>query len=69
MKTIFPAHVCQTDGCPGRLEADGGEYHILRKSLPWAFSHDLLYHWGDKSSVGGAPFFMFWRDTVQKYIR
>lgn len=23
---------------------------------------------GDKTSVGGAPFFIFWRDTMQKYI-
>ncbi len=68
VSTTFPEYRCHSSaGCRGRLEADGVEYALLRKSRLWAVSHELLYHWGDKTSVGGAPWFGFWRDTINKF--
>ncbi|KAK9901110.1 hypothetical protein WJX75_006135 [Coccomyxa subellipsoidea] len=47
--------------------ADGKEHAILRQSAKYAFGYELLYDWAAKTSVGGAPWFTFWRDTLQRY--
>lgn len=67
VETTFPAFMCGTAGCTGVLSADGGEYAILRQTAKHAFGYELLYDWADKTGAGGAPWFTFWRDVLQRY--
>lgn len=67
VKTTFPEYHCANPaGCTGRLSADGAEYFLLRKSSKWAIAWEVLYHWGDKISVGGEPWYTSWRDLIMK---
>ena len=66
VETSFPTLRCGTAQCSGQLTADGKEHANLRQSAKCAFGYELLYDWAAKTSVGGAPWFTFWRDTLQR---
>lgn len=66
VETSFPTLLCGTPGCTGSISADGREQAILRQSAKHAFSYELLYDWADKTGAGGAPWFTFWRDVLQR---
>lgn len=66
VKTKFGKCDCQSDGCGGRLLADGKKIAVLRKTSTLAFGHELLYDWCDKQARGGSQFYTTWRDIVGK---
>ena len=66
VETSFPVMRCGMPQCSGKLTADGKEHAILRQSARHACGYKLLYDWAAKTSVGGAPWFTFWRDTLQR---
>ena len=48
----FAFHTCRQPGCSGRLDVDGIEWGLLRKTEAYAFGHELLWDF--------FFFFLFW---------
>ncbi|KAK9807209.1 hypothetical protein WJX73_009167 [Symbiochloris irregularis] len=63
----FMQRKCQTPGCLGRLSADGCELAVLRSSQRYAFSYQVLYHWGDWMASGGVTWAGFWEKQMFRY--
>ncbi len=55
--------------CSGRLEVDGSEVCVLRKTSKTAFSYELLYSWSNHCGVSAVSWWGFWRDTLMKYAK
>lgn len=53
--------------CQGRLDVDGREYGILRKSKFTAFSLWLLYRWSNHCGLRNMGWYTFLRDTLMCY--
>lgn len=52
VQTQFESHSCGSANCNGKLEPDGKEVGLLRKTAKLAFAHELLYQWTDQMGVG-----------------
>ena len=64
VKTVFMPVMC--GGCEGKLEVDGREFGLLRKTVKLAFSHELLREWADEMATGGVPWHTMWVKFLQR---
>lgn len=61
-------YACRTPHCTGRLQTDGKDYGLLRKTAKAAFGHEILYEYLDKLASGGISWYTSWRDLLNNWL-